>query len=130
MGVEYFNCGECDTIICDAGEYYTFIIQNAGDLTVCPDCKDDLIHDLEIAKMPKYYYCAENLKSGKRFFYQKKKYLKILQKKYPKNKYRFGIITNEYLKPGIKNSFLNKKSCGMDNDDILEELINMQKFVG
>lgn len=39
MGVDYFNCEDCNGIICDCGEYYT--CENCYS-SFCIDCKDSL----------------------------------------------------------------------------------------
>jgi len=50
MGVDYFNCGECGTILCDGGGYETFEIEGMDTVSVCEYCGEQLRSKLTLIR--------------------------------------------------------------------------------
>lgn len=54
MGVYYFNCDACRGIIADCNKYYNFAVVDYKNLTVCPDCANELSKKLTLTHPPQY----------------------------------------------------------------------------
>jgi len=51
MGVDYFNCHECNEILCDGGgDYDTFEIEGMNGISVCESCAEELRSSLTLAE--------------------------------------------------------------------------------